>query len=161
MYAQYQERPIGLYTFLFLWKSIHLGEHHNTTSTGMNFIPVEAVSKSMAMMASPFFSRLPDLKSQWQKPSCPRFLDKGLQIRSKLNCVGFIFENVLCSENVQPESEGGHNEIHNSGLVARFHFVIGLLVIIIIIRIITIVIIVIWIIIVFIIIMRSTKSSSS
>ena len=52
--------------------------------------------------------------------------------RSKLNYVACILENVLCSENDQPESEGGHYEIGDSGLVVRFHLVNGVLIILII-----------------------------
>ena len=95
-------------------------------------IPVEAVSKSMAMMASPFFSMLLHHRSQWQKPILPRFLDRGLQKRSKLfsfilllmknhNC--FVFSpyfHILMREKKPPKSEGAHYEVSNLCLVVGF-----------------------------------------
>ena len=69
---------------LSLWMKL-FGEIHSLIWTNTFYIlPVEAVSKSMAMMSFPFFSKLLHHRSQWQKPTLPRLLDRGLQNRSKL-----------------------------------------------------------------------------
>ena len=65
----------------------------------MTRMPVDAVSKSMAMRFSPFINMFPDQRSQWQKPILPRLLDRGLMQKYQ-NCSLILIIITLTKGNI-------------------------------------------------------------